>query len=311
MNHHNKINKYLPTKKFTVITTGIFIVFMIIFFVSKWVSSKSLKIDNSQNSNQILAENTTLNDLVEKDTDGDGIPDWEEALWGLDPKNKNTNQGVSDFDWVKQKREELDLKTKNDKNKADSADQLNKTQKFAREFFTTITALKQSGNLDDTTINNLSQTLGGDITSPDLPELYKDSDISVSTSTSGEKYYSKLLDLFSKYQEKGLGDELDVASQFGDQSNLEKMDAIAKAYQGFASDVLKLKVPVSLSVYHIDIINNAANTGIAVSNLAKMQNDPVVGLAGLSQYQKYVLQFIKSAENLRDNLSSSDTINSN
>ena len=41
--------------------------------------------------NGLTYGNITIKDLVNKDTDGDGILDWEEGLWGTDPtKKENT-----------------------------------------------------------------------------------------------------------------------------------------------------------------------------------------------------------------------------
>ena len=41
--------------------------------------------------------NAIVGDLVNRDTDGDGLLDWEESLWDTDPNNKDTNgDGVSD-----------------------------------------------------------------------------------------------------------------------------------------------------------------------------------------------------------------------
>lgn len=50
-----------------------------------------------------LAPQTPPGDLMraiaQRDDDGDGLPNWEEALWKSDPAKKDTDgDGVSDFD---------------------------------------------------------------------------------------------------------------------------------------------------------------------------------------------------------------------
>ena len=50
--------------------------------------------------------------------------------------------------------------------------------------------------------------------------------------------------------------------------------------------------------YHLHIANSSNNTGISVSNMAKITSDPVVGLSGLSQYQKYSDDLVKAVTDL-------------
>ena len=40
---------------------------------------------NTSAGNETQDKTINLADLVQKDSDGDGIPDWEETLWGTDP----------------------------------------------------------------------------------------------------------------------------------------------------------------------------------------------------------------------------------
>lgn len=105
-----------------------------------------------------------------------------------------------------------------------------------------------------------------------------------------------------------MGNELDLVSQAlasnsadGTSSNTsqyDKLPAIASAYQNFAQKVMELSVPQSLAEYHLRIANSANNTGISVSNLGKIASDPIVGLSGLSQYQKYSDDLVKAVTDL-------------
>ena len=48
------------------------------------------KVFTSDNKVKDLQVNLTYADLIEKDTDADGVKDWEEALWGTNKNNPDT-----------------------------------------------------------------------------------------------------------------------------------------------------------------------------------------------------------------------------
>jgi hypothetical protein len=299
------LKKYLPSKKFThlIMWFGVLgILFLIVFFL--FSSKNHFGITAPKTDLQI--GNLTVNDLVQKDSDGDGVPDWEEALWGTDPHNKATFNGVPDATYIADKKKALS-------GNGDTDTSLTETDKFAQEFFSAFTAMKAAGQ-DSTTINNFSSSLGQNIINPNLTDAYTINDVKVDnnneTSDTRNKYYTALKQLFDKYKTEGLGDELDiVSSQLNSSSDTsnnpgqsDKLLAIGKAYQDFATSMMVMSVPASLTQYHLDIANGANNTGVSVINMAKISGDPIVGLSGLSQYQKYSGDFVTAVENLQTDL---------
>jgi hypothetical protein len=183
-----------------------------------------------------------------------------------------------------------------------ASDNLSETDKFSREFFATITALKQSGNLDESAVSNISNVLGDKLKNSELPENYSLLDINKTyeiTTDIQKKYYNSMKDLFNKYTALGLGSEFDAVDTSTGETDVEQLNKIGDAYQGFSNEAKSLSIPTNLTQIGLSIINNAYNTGSAVKNLAQMTTDPIVGLIGLSQYQKYSEEFIKSSEELR------------
>jgi len=186
---------------------------------------------------------------------------------------------------------------------------LTETEKFAREFFASYSAMKSSGQVDSNTINNFSSSLGQNIVNPSLIDRYSATDVKINAidnTASKQKYYQDVQKLFKSYQSTGLGDELDIISQGlatnstnGITDNTDKYSkllTIGNAYQDFAKKVMGMGVPQSLSEYHLRIANSSNNTGISVSNMTKITNDPIVGLSGLSQYQKYSDNLVKQCQ---------------
>jgi flagellar basal body-associated protein FliL len=64
-------------------------VFLLVLFLLKTASAlKNQENKAVQEVNQnpgLTYDNEIVGNLVNRDTDGDGIPDWEEGLWGTDP----------------------------------------------------------------------------------------------------------------------------------------------------------------------------------------------------------------------------------
>jgi len=272
-----------------------------ICFVSK---KESFKTKNEGTGLQ--AGVPTLEELIQADTDLDSIPDWEEALWGTNKNKPRTFDDTPDGVYIENRKKELNIEQEqNDKT-------LTETDKFAREFFTAYTALKASGQVDDDAINNFSNAIGQKIVSPDLIDQYIESDAKLTTTdnaTEKDNYYNTLTNLFNSYRKAGLGDELDIVNKgliaytsTGGNADYQKLLTISKAYSDFAKDVIAVKVPKSFLEYHIKIANSSNNLGISVLNMVKIINDPIIGLSGLSQYQKYSDDLVKAVGDLENAL---------
>jgi len=301
-----KYKKYLPSKKFSYIILGFIILGIIFFTVSNLFFGKNSYIALNKNA-KLQSEKITLNNLLQKDTDSDGVMDWEEALWGTDPNKEKTFNDTKDINYIKQKRADLNLSDKNEL--TENNEGLTETDKFAQQFFASLSAMKQSGQIDKATIDNVSSSLGQNIVDPTLIDKYTEKDINLSSNDgidAQNTYYTNTKKTFEKYRTEGLGDELEIVSTIvgtekteDTQDSVNKLTNIANAYQEFAQKMVELEVPESLAQFHLPIINSANNTGISVRNMIEVINDPIIGLSGLSQYEKYSDDLISSVENLK------------
>lgn len=298
-----KYGKYLPSKKFGIFLGSILLIGALFFLGINIFSGKKI-FTNSQN--KLETKSLTINTLLERDSDGDSIMDWEEALWGTNPNALTTFDGIPDEKYIKSKKDELNLI--NDPLNTSETANLTETDKFSREFFASLSAMKQSGQIDQNTINNVGKALGQKIVDPSLIDKYgvKDAISAKNDDATTEKaYYTSLKKLYVQYSNMGIGDEVAIIASMVskadgaiDPKGEEMLRQISGLYQEFSTKMISMSVPESLISYHINIANNANNTGVAVLNMVKITSDPVVGLSGLSQYQKYSDDLVSSVGEL-------------
>ena len=305
---NKNMEKYLPTKKFQYVI-GSFVILALVFFLSFKLFSSKNSFFSSKKDIKLQTKELTLNALIAKDSDGDGVADWEETLWGTDPKNKETF-GIPDAEYTKNKRTEL--KTNETTNTNTDGTTETETEKFARQFFASYAAMKASGEISDNTINDFSNTLAEKVADPVIVDKYTEKDIKTMENDSKDdkkNYYILIGNMFETYKNKGLGSELIVAGSMISTGKTEDPEGqgalleISNAYKEFAQKLSLVSVPKSLTVYHLKIINGSNNTGVAVSNMSKMLTDPIIGISGTSQYEKYNNNLITSVEELETFLS--------
>jgi|GEM_PF-669366 len=304
ININEKYKKYLPSKKFTYLVFAFIGFGILIFLISTLLFGKN-HFFSKENQNKLATQKLTINELLQKDSDGDGVMDWEEGLWGTNPNNTKTFNDMPDAEYVKSKREALKTPGGN----GSDNNSLTETDKFAQQFFASIAALKQNGQIDANTINNVSASLRQNIVNPTIIDKYSNQNAKISGNDNAENqktYYLTIENLFTTYSKKGLGNETEITGALASSGitaeetikYANQLTQIANAYQDYAQKIIETQVPESLISYHIAIANNANNTGIAVRNMTKVTDDPIVGLSGLSQYQKYSEDLISSVGNL-------------
>lgn len=306
MRNLETIKKYLPSKKFILIISFIVVLLAGYFLISTIVKKNKAKKAIRQETIERLT-GVTVSDLIGKDTDRDGVVDWEESLWGTDKNNRFTFNGIIDSEYINRKKKEINpnFSTLEEEN-------LTETDKFARQFFSSFLALKEGG-VDNLTINNFASSVGQNLVNTEIVDEFKKEDIKTSSSLSIEEYYTKMQSTFKKYADLGLGEEMQLLenslnqySATGAESSTEKIQTIGIAYQEFAKEASQITTPEIISDTHLNIINSANRTGISVLSFSKVINDPILGVTGLAQYEKNIDDFVKNVTDLETLVSSNN-----
>mgnify|MGYP000241002772 CR=1 FL=1 len=295
------MKKYLPSKKFMYLL-GSFAVIAIVFFLAFMLFSGKMSFSNKKEGklsvDRLSMAGLTVSDLIKTDSDGDGVTDWEESLWGTDKNNPMSFDGITDSKYIESKKKELNIESRKE------GEQLSETDIFAREFFASYVAMKASGEMDKDAINEFSNALGERLADPSIINQYGEKDLTIG-SMDKKKYYTEIKTLFDKYRSTEMGDELSIISsgltvnsKNGNEITTQKLINIANSYKDFANKAIKIMVPESLMEHHLKVINSANNIGESIESMSKISVDPIVGLVGLSQYQKYSEEFLSEAEEL-------------
>lgn len=282
---HKSLGTFLPSKKILLLLLVCIIVVGGIIVYSKRDTIKTL-VETRQIKKELGTG--TVTDFIQEDSDGDGIADWEEPLWGMDPHNPDTNaDGVSDGEEINQKRKTLQEKTG-----VTPETTLNETQKFSREFFGIVASLSAQGTLTDQALQNLAQEFTSSTlnNTPPTPK-YSQKDLQVNytnSDTARITYYTELKKTLTPYLDSQMGLELQVIASgiyLNDNSRIQNLTIPAANYQDIATKLLTVPVPLEAASRHLALVNGFSTLGTTLLETTQILTDPVVGIAGLVAYK--------------------------
>jgi len=271
--------KYLPSRTFVVGVAFILIILVTIFGVSKLI--KYLKNKNVFNR---APTKVLVRDLIQKDSNNNGIADWEEALWGLDPEK----DGKSNKEIIELRKKEL-AERNNPLSEEEKA--LEENDILSREFFAVIMSLFESGNLSEETITEVSNIVGERIRLEPIPDKYTKEMLVIKGGEDADLlYFQAFQKLLDKYADADIGGELIIVAQAIAANNpqaISTVGSIAASYSSFAKELIKIPVPLNISTGHLKLANDYEKTGQSIEGLMQILNNPMVGMKALLNYKKY------------------------
>lgn len=289
-------NKYLPSKQFVARIIIIAIIALIgfgIYGISKYFKNHPTK--------KALTP-LVIKDIVEKDSNVNGIPDWEESLWGLDPMK----DGPSNKEFIEAKRATLAAQN-GSATSGDANTPISGNDALSREFFAVIMSLQQTGNLDENSLQAVSDAIGKKIVVEPIADTYKKNMVTVEDNDdkSLNEYSDSLRKIFIKYKDKNIGDELSfiaTALKDNDEGALRAVGTIASAYRSFGKELVKIPVPSDMLSAHLNLANDYENVALSIESLTKLLSEPISGMKGIVNYKKYSEELVTDIESLSDNL---------
>jgi hypothetical protein len=280
-------------------TLGLSLVVAVIVIGGAWVISghhyPSFGVANAESSDELLKA------YAAKDTDGDGLPDWEEALYGTNPNDAHSvRPNLTDAEAVAQglvtphyadavatttTAESLAGEVPGDAAKPGSL-----TDQFAQQFF-----------------DNYVSTRGGSVPSADDMQSF------VANAVTQLQAAQVRTDAFSAADMKVSGSGADALTEFAanadaafaantvqlpydeltyfsdavdknDSTALANVKAIGAAYTGTAAALARASVPQELADSDLALVNAMARLGATITDLSTVNDDPIRAMLGLSNY---------------------------
>jgi len=291
-----------------VIALVLFVVIVGGAFLIVRLKSSSLDYKNQQ----VIAEIQT--EKLYKDSDNDGLKDWEEQLWGTDPNNPDTNgDGIKDAEEIRMGINPLG-KGPDDKLATDTIQKkvnpsiesdLTETDKVSRELFAKLLAAKRDGkNVSVTDYNNF--LLEAIANSPEgNTTVYRESDFKkvADTKTAIRDYGNALAKISAEKAKEFPGNELtifDDATNKNDPKILDGLDSPINRYKAIRDEMLLMSVPSTAVSIHSKIVNLFSLMITGIQNMKYIFTDPIKAVNGVSLYPNSVGYFVTAMTELRD-----------
>lgn len=292
----NNYKKYLPSKKFISLTL-IIIILLGLFFTIKGLVF--LIRENSTSGDNKKINTVVVGDLIQKDSNSNGIADWEEYLWGLNPQ-KN---GPENKEFILAKKKNLSQSGEIIQN--DDSRTITNNEILSRELFATIVSLQQTGDINDESIQSIASAIGEEVKANPIPSVYTKEDLTLKNDSEAANYayYKAFEALVTKYEDRDIGSELTLISQglgSNDPQALLAATTVAEAYRSFAKELVKIAVPISIYPIHLSLVNNYDKTGQSIDGLTRTLIDPIVGMKSLLNYKNYSDALVSDIEKLTE-----------
>ncbi|MBI5405574.1 hypothetical protein HY972_00845 [Candidatus Kaiserbacteria bacterium] len=251
-------------------------------------------------------ETALLQAIAVKDSDGDGLPDWEEALYGTSPNIVDTfSLGMTDGQAVAKglvvPKAIADIAVATSSPSAPDADGLppapaegTLTNAFTKSFLSLYLAARQAAggaDLSEADMRNIANESIRSISSmvAIAPDYKSAKDITVSGSgrdaltafaTSAEAVFAKNRPDTSKSEVEYLKDALEK----NDATAFSSIASIAKAYRDAAAGLAMLPVPQELAADDLLLVNTMIRISGITSDFARVNDDPLATIVALEQY---------------------------
>lgn len=220
----------------------------------------------------------SIEDLIKKDSNANGVPDWEERFWGLDPMVASTN-GQLHTEIIAQRKTILSSQT--------NAEILNETERLARELFIVSTVIGGSTDGNLPAIRAVSEQAADEFTQGKglIDQITIEDTTRIKTDKQAITTY--IVELIKVLESKKPTNELEILARISEEKKMEdlgKLTPIIASYQSLAVKVAALPVPTTLAEEHLILANSINNMGRGLETFKTIESDAAMGLIGFYQY---------------------------
>lgn len=255
---------------------------------------------------QASTESALLQAIATKDSDGDGLTDWEEALYGTDSHVTDTFKlGMTDGEAVAKglvvPKAIADIVVATSSPLSVGVDGLppppaeeTLTAAFAKNFFTLYLSAKQAkggSDLSQSEVSSISNealsSLSSAVTSSLDYKSAKDIAVSGSGADALKMFAANVEAVLKKNTANATTSEiiyLQYAVENNDVDALAHIASIAKAYRDSSAGIVALTAPQELAIGSLALVNAMMRVSNITSDFARVNTDPLTAMFALQQY---------------------------
>lgn len=229
---------------------------------------------------RVVSLETSL--LTEKDSDGDGVKDWEEVIWKTDPANPNTFD-MPDSEYIALQLE----KASAGGNSSGTSGPIESSEELSEQLFAEYVALKQSDQVNPVTIQQMTERLASSIKSDSQTTPYQESALSLFPDTDNAKlqsYANALMSIVTQHSQTYAAAQASFEGQPGTQGFSDNMVFASNTYFKLAAEIMRLEVPMGLAGAHTAYANSLQLSGSGLQKLSAMQTEPLQAVVGIQQH---------------------------
>lgn len=292
---------YLPSKKFLRIAGALFAALLLVGGAYLVANLDSISGTPARLSLGSDPEETLVRAVAAKDTDGDGLRDWEESLYGTSPTNPDTDgDGTSDAEEIAANRNPL-VAGPDDKDSSFNAEvgaagessrfADNLTETVSRELASTYFNLRQEGGLESAQSQEafIEDLITAATKRPTVvPHIFAELTLSGEDAADARAYGNGVMEIVGGRYAVTYVDAYQILSDAlakGEDADRQKLSALAKAYENAGRDLLVLPVPRSLGDTHLAITNDFLLIAATLPEMGEPLTDPIKAIAAFKNYQ--------------------------
>ena len=235
------------------------------------------------------------------DTDMDGLPDWEEILWGLNPYLADTDSdGVDDAQYVRNRK---NIQERRDAGFENYETNMTESERLGRSIYTAILAIEESGGtLDLETRDQISNNIAEYVKQiPVSGRLYVRDELNLVENTREltRKYQQEMESLLSKYPVETADIQLLVESLESDEPRKSELKKAAEKYDILVNELVSLDVPYAIGARHTELLNSISHVAGSLKNLSADEQDELLTLSTIIQMDDRLNQVRESAFNIQ------------
>lgn len=310
MGFSSRADNFAPSKRVVALAIGIVALIAAVILVRQPNTGTSPGV--------IFPDKNPREASTELDSDGDGLKDWEEELWGLNPYNPDTHgTGLGDLAYVEQERARVaEVPTTilgiYDANTA-SGERPSSSALAGQILISQLFASKEAGiAIPDSSIRLASEIALSDFETNYSYTLYTAGNIltaSGDTIPTIRAYGNAVGQALKTPSGQEAPHELSVLLSYAQTSNTasfkEQMDAVLANYDRSIANLLNVPAPPSFVSLHTSLINSLVRVRTDLSFMGSVDTNPILALAALDTYEKNSAYMAQLFEELRKRIAQS------